>query len=1787
LYVDGQDVVTGTTTITSTQGLSITIGRPGPTLPGGYFDGLIDEVVLYGRALSAEQIRAIARPAAGGVAGLEVRLRHVKEGSGDLLPWYPVTLDQPGAAFSTWSYQLPAGLEGPHQIDLRATDRFSHVNVLLDAWTGEIDTLAPRVELRVGLYYRGYGPDFTSYKCFATDYNLTDRNFLCPVGFSPAYQDAAWFTGWFSQTKLYQYYSPHWGWLRDEDGPYSLTACDLFDNCSTTDPVAVAAAMGRVAVEQTALDGAAAAQTTLGTAIWTPAPQSVFTPTQPITIEGYAYALNNLRALTVTVDTAPISTTTWAGSITTTLWSTTWTPAVEGAYNVGALVSDGVGDVQTDTTFSLVPIIVDVTPPELSLSTDSVNDSNFDDAGFVTLSGLVSDTVGLGRLQVKLTNRMTGPDRGWEEAIIPTSPAPQEQTGTVPITYYAFSTPVYAGSNLPPAGETFTLTARVTDLAGHVVEVSRAVWADAVPPASVTATLTYSDSLGARAVITPGLSIRDVSSPTLFIDWTASSDSGSGIARYLVGWTPTPTLSAEQIGNLSNYAAAGSHAQTVGEAQRLYAHVVVEDNAGNQTLQTLGPVYADYPLTPDYVGPIDDLLSYRGWMESGCSLAGVDRRRMQSALGGGLLNVAQRLYLTWNKESLRLAWTGGDWDTDGDLFIYLDTQPGGTSVAYNPYTATLTNTLLYLPGVTPTSVQTDAMQADYLVWVEDSETAWLLRWGGSDWITQTALSSAQYRFDRSLIDPTVNAGRAGQTDLYLLFDQIGVTDPVSTTMNLLAFASEEQALRMWAILPNANPLNSDSVIQTAPYAGDQHTFALDHRYHWDTLSPGLCPNGNDPDTDLRVGLTAGPSGTAYRFLGNDLFWLWSTLLGDRPADVSQGFAFVDNDHPPVGDGQAISYTLHYRNQGQDTASGVRADISALYALRLPDGDLPDLTHQTLLLGDVAPGEEVSATFRGAIAVPADCSTTPSDACHWAAVEVKVYDDAHPEDGNGSGPPLEWAWVDHQVDSQAPEFFGVLRPEFLLAAGSNTLRGYAYDVASVPTLTLEVQAPVGGTSSLICPDTTPEDGRWSCAWDTSATNGGVAPDDGDTFTLRLQATDAFGQASELANEQPVTFTVDTTPPMVTLIMTASQVTTQTNLLRDSAFTLIGHVSDNRGLGDVEVCIQDSQGENKSCAPARLQLEPGPARIYYDDVPGAPLALDGTTTCGGGNEIVRTLAVTEIFPIGEVSVGLNITHTLRDDLQVELVSPAGTRVRVIDGEGGSFSSGQNYDLLLNDAVESELHNRRDDDPREPYYDRQARPYQPLRAFLGEDALGDWTLTICDDDPTQHDGTYNRSRLVLKPQDTAARAGRWFYRGSAVEEGDYVEHVVSIHGADLVGNRAEPLTLTFAVDTVAPAITVTTQPSGIVVIGNPFRLEGTVSDGGQVRVMRLSVLAPNGDTLADTIDHGPSAGSGQGGGTWVYTDTSRFVISGTFTLFVEAQDEAGNQSTVGPFELTMVAPPEPLRVYLPLVLRNYSPPPTAPDLMVETVVLTNTVAEIEIANTGTGDATGGFRVDLYFDPDPAPAPNVRWDDVSTYGGYWLVSTPLTPGQSISLTLDNAAGSNYPAQLDGIFDAYVQVDTFDEVSEMHDISDDYLSNNLVVIRVSEPLAPDLVVTNWVVTATTAEIAVFNSGSVSVTNGFRVDLYFDPNPIPTMASQTWADLSTFGGYWALSGAAVPIAPGQAITLTLNDAYYQAAGSNYPTGSQFGGITATYIQVDTLDEVLETHEIRGTDYNNIAPGEGE
>jgi len=136
---------------------------------------------------------------------------------------------------------------------------------------------------------------------------------------------------------------------------------------------------------------------------------------------------------------------------------------------------------------------------------------------------------------------------------------------------------------------------------------------------------------------------------------------------------------------------------------------------------------------------------------------------------------------------------------------------------------------------------------------------------------------------------------------------------------------------------------------------------------------------------------------------------------------------------------------------------------------------------------------------------------------------------------------------------------------------------------------------------------------------------------------------------------------------------------------------------------------------------------------------------------------------------------------------------------------------------------------------------------------------------------------------------------------------------------------------------------------------------------------------------------------------------------------------------------------------------------------------------------------------------------------------------------------------------------------------------------------APDLVITAVSASSDLIEVTIENQGTAATANGFWVDFYINPSTPPSGPNQLWYDLADEGLAW---GVTELLSPGESLTLVYStdpnapNLYFAPDESLYngslPTG------TLVYVQVDSAREnvtyggILETHEILGGPYNNIA-----
>jgi uncharacterized repeat protein (TIGR01451 family) len=145
---------------------------------------------------------------------------------------------------------------------------------------------------------------------------------------------------------------------------------------------------------------------------------------------------------------------------------------------------------------------------------------------------------------------------------------------------------------------------------------------------------------------------------------------------------------------------------------------------------------------------------------------------------------------------------------------------------------------------------------------------------------------------------------------------------------------------------------------------------------------------------------------------------------------------------------------------------------------------------------------------------------------------------------------------------------------------------------------------------------------------------------------------------------------------------------------------------------------------------------------DAAPGSAITDISCPTAAA--HVVKTFTVPTSYIIGDLDLGIHLTHTYRSDLIITLKAPgAGPTVTVMTAAGGS---GDNLNDLFDDeaAAAFSTHSTTATDtaiaaggvfpfyalsPTFPYYQHSFQPGSPFTVFDGRNAAGTWTLDICD--------------------------------------------------------------------------------------------------------------------------------------------------------------------------------------------------------------------------------------------------------------------------------------------------------------------------------------------------------------------------------------------------------------------------------------------------------------------------
>jgi uncharacterized repeat protein (TIGR01451 family) len=132
----------------------------------------------------------------------------------------------------------------------------------------------------------------------------------------------------------------------------------------------------------------------------------------------------------------------------------------------------------------------------------------------------------------------------------------------------------------------------------------------------------------------------------------------------------------------------------------------------------------------------------------------------------------------------------------------------------------------------------------------------------------------------------------------------------------------------------------------------------------------------------------------------------------------------------------------------------------------------------------------------------------------------------------------------------------------------------------------------------------------------------------------------------------------------------------------------------------------------------------------------------------SQIVRNFTVSSAFVVGDVDLGILLSHTYRSDLRIFLTSPTGTVVSILPWTT-NVQDGNNLNDLFDDeaaaSITTHVGNVNDPVTPAPPYSHSFRPANPFSAFDGQNAAGTWTLRICDA-VSSDTGSFTRADLYI---------------------------------------------------------------------------------------------------------------------------------------------------------------------------------------------------------------------------------------------------------------------------------------------------------------------------------------------------------------------------------------------------------------------------------------------------------
>jgi len=216
------------------------------------------------------------------------------------------------------------------------------------------------------------------------------------------------------------------------------------------------------------------------------------------------------------------------------------------------------------------------------------------------------------------------------------------------------------------------------------------------------------------------------------------------------------------------------------------------------------------------------------------------------------------------------------------------------------------------------------------------------------------------------------------------------------------------------------------------------------------------------------------------------------------------------------------------------------------------------------------------------------------------------------------------------------------------------------------------------------------------------------------------------------------------------------------------------------------------------------------------------------------VTSTITVPDSGTIADVRVTIGISHTWRSDLIVDLVSPAGTTINLIDRVNRATDCGPDADEIaatLDDAAAGSIENY-------GAWGGTYRPMQALSAFDGQNAAGTWTLRVTDVS-TLDIGTINNWGLAIdvipdfSAADVEVAEGAGTATFTVTRSGD-------LAGTDTVDYATSDGTATAGADYSAASGTLTFAPSQATRTVTVPLVDDAVHEGAETLLLTLSGAA-----------------------------------------------------------------------------------------------------------------------------------------------------------------------------------------------------------------------------------------------------------------------------------------------------------------------------------------------------------